>query len=324
MWWPWWAFNPSDFYLSSVLGMERLQREGIIDREVQFVPVLDGLERMPFHEGFLSPFSSHKVETLDEVSARTRLGKRCYERIVLCELHCFWNWPPDGSWLDGLQPTSVGRQIVRHHLSSGRNTSDEPTNGPRRSVKVALIERKGHRKILNLNEVAQRCRGLAPADGRALTCTIISFDDISDFPALLRELQTIDILVGMHGAGLINAFFMRPGTAFIEIFPCGFGNEHHRHYYWHPSHVEAQIYAFQLFINDPASCRPSALAAHPEELNHGQGPAFVEQTLARDQDVILDFEVLADMLSRVLPVLNGTSDAFRALLQLDPEYFVIR
>ena len=50
----------------------------------------------------------------------------------------------------------------------------------------------------------------------------------------------------------------------------------------------------------------------------------MEQTLARDQDVILDFEVLADMLSRVLPVLNGTSDSFRALLQMDPEYFVIR
>ncbi len=60
---------------------------------------------------------------------------------------------------------------------------------------MALVERKGHRKILNLDEVAQRCRGLAPADGRALICTIISFDDISDFPALLRELQTIDILV---------------------------------------------------------------------------------------------------------------------------------
>lgn len=60
---------------------------------------------------------------------------------------------------------------------------------------MALIERRTHRKILNLEEVAQRCRGLAPADGSALSCTVISFDDITDYPALLRELQTIDILV---------------------------------------------------------------------------------------------------------------------------------
>lgn len=61
IWWPWWAFNPSDFYLSSVLQLERLQRDGIVDRGVQFVPVLDGLESMPFHSWFLSPFSDHKV-----------------------------------------------------------------------------------------------------------------------------------------------------------------------------------------------------------------------------------------------------------------------
>lgn len=65
------------------------------------------------------------------------------------------------------------------------------------AVQVALIERKTHRKILNLEEVLQRCRGLAPADGSALTCTLISFDDISDYPALLSELRTIDILVAL-------------------------------------------------------------------------------------------------------------------------------
>lgn len=63
IWWPWWAFNPSDFYLSSVLQMERLQRDGIIDRGIQFVPVLDGLESMPFHSWWLAPFSDHKVSS---------------------------------------------------------------------------------------------------------------------------------------------------------------------------------------------------------------------------------------------------------------------
>lgn len=86
----------------------------------------------------------------------------------------------------------------------------------------------------------------------------------------------------MHGAGLINTFFMRPGRAFVEIFPCGFGNEHHRHYYWHPSHVEAQIYAFQLFVNDPARCRPAALAAHPEG-----APPKLGTAIQRNSGVIL-------------------------------------
>ena len=38
--------------------------------------------------------------------------------------------------------------------------------------------------------------------------------------------------VGVHGAGLVNAYFMRPGSALFEILPCHFGEEHHRHYFW--------------------------------------------------------------------------------------------
>ena len=54
-----------------------------------------------------------QVESLDEMSARTRVGRRCFERVVLCDQHCFWNWPPDKSWLDGLQPSSVAHQVTR-------------------------------------------------------------------------------------------------------------------------------------------------------------------------------------------------------------------
>jgi hypothetical protein len=64
----------------------------------------------------------------------------------------------------------------------------------------------------------------------------------------------------MHGAGLINAFFMKPGSVLVEILPCHFGEEHQRNYFWHPSHVEARTYAFQIYINNAAMCRPSPLA----------------------------------------------------------------
>lgn len=52
-----------------------------------------------------------QVESLEEVSARTRIGNRCFERIVMCNLHCFWNWPPDRPWLDNLQPDSVAQKV---------------------------------------------------------------------------------------------------------------------------------------------------------------------------------------------------------------------
>ncbi len=57
---------------------------------------------------------------------------------------------------------------------------------------------------------------------------------------------------------------MRPGAALIEIFPCRFGDEHQRNYFWHPSHAEMQTFAFQIFVTDEAACKPSELQKHPE------------------------------------------------------------
>lgn len=68
----------------------------------------------------------------------------------------------------------------------------------------------------------------------------------------------------MHGAGLINGFFMRPGSVIVEILPCRFGDEHQRNYFWHPSHVEMQTYLFQIYVSDESKCKPSPLAQNPQ------------------------------------------------------------
>jgi capsular polysaccharide biosynthesis protein len=35
----------------------------------------------------------------------------------------------------------------------------------------------------------------------------------------LRLIGATDVLVGMHGAGLAHALFLRPGSALVELFP---------------------------------------------------------------------------------------------------------
>ena len=52
-----------------------------------------------------------QVEALEEVSARTNVGRRCFQRMVLCNLWHFWHWPPGRHWLDGLRPNSVAQQV---------------------------------------------------------------------------------------------------------------------------------------------------------------------------------------------------------------------
>lgn len=61
MWWPWWPFNPADVYLNSVLPLEQMVREGVIDSRVQLVPVLDGLQPPRFYQWWFAPLTQLPV-----------------------------------------------------------------------------------------------------------------------------------------------------------------------------------------------------------------------------------------------------------------------
>ncbi len=61
VWWPWWPFNPADVYLNSVLPLERMLREGVIDSRVQLVPVLDGLRPPRFYQWWFAPLTDPPV-----------------------------------------------------------------------------------------------------------------------------------------------------------------------------------------------------------------------------------------------------------------------
>jgi hypothetical protein len=64
VWWPWWPYNPADAYMSSVLPLERMLRERVLDGRVTPVPVLDGLEPPPHLRWWLEPFFNGPVGAL--------------------------------------------------------------------------------------------------------------------------------------------------------------------------------------------------------------------------------------------------------------------
>ena len=63
--------------------------------------------------------------------------------------------------------------------------------------------------------------------------------------------------VGSHGAGLINHMFMRKGTSFIEIVPCGFDDPFHDDSFQVPSRVQNYQFGFKLTIVSPMLCSRS-------------------------------------------------------------------
>ena len=62
-------------------------------------------------------------------------------------------------------------------------------------MQVAIIERSKTRHIVNLPDIMTACNAALGAAGRKAACAALSFDGVEDFPGLLRELQTVDVLV---------------------------------------------------------------------------------------------------------------------------------
>jgi len=62
-------------------------------------------------------------------------------------------------------------------------------------LQVAIIERSKTRHIVNLPDIMTACNAELAAAGREAACVALSFDGVEDFSGLLRELQTVDMLV---------------------------------------------------------------------------------------------------------------------------------
>ena len=74
--------------------------------------------------------------------------------------------------------------------------------------------------------------------------------------------------VGSHGAGLINHMFMRKGTSFLEIVPCGFDDPFHDDSFQVPARVQNYQFAFKLMTVSPMLCsRSQAELGDPEGTN---------------------------------------------------------
>ena len=81
---------------------------------------------------------------------------------------------------------------------------------------VTLLHRGGTRQILNEADLLAQLRSDFPS-------ALFQSHSMGEL-SLQRQVETIRssaVMLGMHGAGLANAIFLRPGAALFELFPFG-------------------------------------------------------------------------------------------------------
>lgn len=90
------------------------------------------------------------------------------------------------------------------------------------NIRFTILDRKekSRRCIFNIGEVERMISELNVVNNWQIvpTLRVVYLEDMS-FLEQVREMQLTDILIGVHGAGMTNLIFARPGTPILEIYP---------------------------------------------------------------------------------------------------------
>ena len=149
-------------------------------------------------------------------------------------------------------------------------------DGRQRAVLRVLLERRvgrgmQGRSFANADELVEMCKrhGMPQQRGGegehrheglgvTLQCDTHMFGRLG-LAEDLRRVRAADVLVGMHGAGLTNAFFMRRRSALVEVRPYGFDGLWPDSYFRNMLRLARpqKIFHMLLSIGSPELCHPS-------------------------------------------------------------------
>ncbi|GIL80178.1 hypothetical protein Vretimale_12976 [Volvox reticuliferus] len=241
-------YNAAETYRYIFEKLVTLQEAGFFNRYVTLIPGVPPGTKVPSYTKFwYNSLSDRGVVSLSELSSRRSTDTptnvtwegthiRCFEQIVGCRIRY------DGY---GLRFYNAGQHVVRHYMPHylAQAASFEQQLFDMRQVRipegtdtlrVVFISRTPHqstvgRTILNEAEMIQKCNS---AEGADLPPTEwgVPYQKYFCFAHIFGEnqlmdvwlMRQVDVILGMHGAGLTNSLYMKPGGSVIELRPFGF------------------------------------------------------------------------------------------------------
>ncbi|RWW36153.1 hypothetical protein BHE74_00058849 [Ensete ventricosum] len=114
---------------------------------------------------------------------------------------------------DGISMTDF-RSFLRKPFSLRRAYSNGIDLRSRRKPRLLLILRKGSRSFVNEREVTRMVKGLG---FKLITARPEETKNISRFAQVVNS---VDVMVGIHGAGLTNMVFLPTNATVVQIIPC--------------------------------------------------------------------------------------------------------
>ncbi|XP_072959205.1 beta-1,2-xylosyltransferase XYXT1-like [Typha angustifolia] len=121
------------------------------------------------------------------------------------------------------------RNFLRTIFSLKRSYTKSISKQSRRKPRLLIVLRKGSRSLTNEKEVIEMARRVGY---KVITAGPEETNDLSRFAQVVNS---CDVMMGVHGAGLTNMLFLPTNATLIQIIPWGVGSDGCRYIFGEPA-----------------------------------------------------------------------------------------
>ncbi|OEL21976.1 hypothetical protein BAE44_0017005 [Dichanthelium oligosanthes] len=225
----------------------------------------------------------------------------CFKHVII-GLHAYMEFTIDSSKAPHNYSMVDFNRFMRGAYSLGRDTVTMLGEYPKVKPRLLIIKRHRTRMFLNLDEI------IAMAEELGFEVVIDEANVSSDISKFARLVNTVDVMMGVHGAGLTNCVFLPQNATLIQIVPWG-GLEWVSHTdFGKPAELMGLHYKQYSISVDESSLTEQYPRDHEIFKNpiafHKHGFDFIRQTFMDKQNVKLDCKRFRPILLEALDNLN--------------------
>ncbi|KAG8075972.1 hypothetical protein GUJ93_ZPchr0006g46187 [Zizania palustris] len=193
-------------------------------------------------------------------------------------------------------------RFMRGAYSLGRDSVTVLGEHPKVKPRLLIIKRHRTRMFLNLDEI------IAMAEELGFEVVIDEANVSSDISRFAALVNSVDVMMGVHGAGLTNCVFLPRNATLIQIVPWGGLDWISRTDFGNPAELMGLRYKQYSIAVDESSLTDQYPRDHDIFKNpisfHQRGFDFIRQTFMDKQNVKLDCRRFRPILLEALDNLN--------------------
>ncbi|KAB1223778.1 hypothetical protein CJ030_MR2G012913 [Morella rubra] len=192
-------------------------------------------------------------------------------------------------------------ELLRSSYSLKRANAIKLRDGQRKMPKLLIIARSRTRRFTNVEEISKMARSLG--------YKVLVAEATGNISKFAKIVNSCDVLVGVHGAGLTNIIFLPENAIFIQVLPFGGFEWVAANYYGNPGKVMNLKYMEYKISKEESTLiqqYPSdhEILTNPREIFRKQGFVGFKSVFMDKQDINVDVNSFRPTLLKALELLH--------------------